>query len=158
MTARPVGEDLDDGEMTMTEAQAVDWGYSINRLMDEARRSVADGSDLGELIKAKLVAADEGHKIGGVKGISIVQDSRNEARALFAAAIEKGLPDTSEEALQHIILETALAAEDLRMKDAVANAFRHQLQLETMCQTLTSAVLYLLCKQLQRPADAPEDA
>jgi len=143
------------------DAPKIDWGYSVNRLMEAARRSVAKAEadpckwELGELIKAKLLAADEGHKLGGIKGIGIVQDSRNEARALIAAAIERHLAEiTDEQPDEHLtwtILETALAAEDLRMRDAVDDQFRHQLQLETMCHALTSAVLFLLCKQIAQP-------
>jgi hypothetical protein len=141
----------------MTDEKTIDWGYSVNRLMEAARRSVANVADVRKLIEAKLDAADAGHKINGVEGIRIVQDNRREARALIAAEIEKQLPEITDEDLSWIILETALKSEDLRRTRASDDPFRHQLKLETMCEELTGAVLFLLCRQLPQPAKVSTD-
>lgn len=162
-------------EQDAPKRRQIDWGWSVNRYMEHARLSVGDGPDFNfsKLIKAKLEAADAGHKVGGVEGIGIVQDKRNEARALIAAAIEQGLPQMSDDdmvvdGLIFTVLETALKAEDLRMERPADNPFAHQLELETMCHALTSAVMFLLCRQLSqidpaltdldRPAASPEQS
>lgn len=148
-------------------APNIDWGYSVNLLMEAARLSVAKAEadpcklELGELIKAKLLAAEEGHKIGDAKGIHIFQERRDEARALIAGLIEQQLTAISEsdEHLPRLILETVLAVEDLEVKDAVKDKFRHQLELEATCRALAAAVIFLLCDRLAKrtPKGAAHD-
>lgn len=133
--------------------QPINWGYSVERFMGAARQTVANGTDVMDLVTAKLKAANAACRINGVEGVRLVQDSRNEARALIAAAIEKDTSDArvyggANESAAHVILDTILGEEDLRLENAVDDTFGHQLALETMCHVLAGAVMFLLGKQL----------
>jgi hypothetical protein len=135
----------------MTQIERLDWGYSVNPLVDAARRELAGASYPADPIKAKLemlAAQRAANRDGGVEEIMSNRRLLDEARALIAASIESALPDIAKVSLTSSILDIALASEQLRATSPVDDAFVHQLKIANVCEALASAVVFLLAKQL----------
>lgn len=131
----------------MSNANNLDWGYSVNRHMDAARKLVASGVDVGELINGKIKGLNAARETGA-KDFMARQDVLDEVRALIGAGMEAGIAELDSAPIASTLLDVVMQAEHLRATDPVHDEFSHQLKLANLCEALTGAVAFLLAKHL----------
>ena len=139
----------------MSDAMKLDWGHSVNHLMDAARNTASNADRVDLMITDKLKALDANREDSGLKELTARRDSVNEVRSLIAAEMEKVLATLSDVPIASVLLELILKVEQLRAADPVHDKFVHQLRLASAVDELASAVAFLLGKLLVETTKEP---